>query len=210
MSPIATPSTGTRDSMPPRTTSASGGARSISARMACRARSMLRDSRCCASANRKTTVARLGPLADGDRADDGDGHQHVHVERAARERAPVRGGPDTRRRLAIAMQRGDARRPRPARAAGAGSRPGRHPRPSAAAAAIRRRPRRCGSSCSSHARIPVSATARRSRRSTAAPRRTDVQPPADDVRRERFEAGEVLQSALDDRHFLMAVHALDA
>ena len=38
----------------------------------------------------------------------------------------------------------------------------------------------------------------------------NVQPSADDICRERFEAAEVLQAALNERHLLMAVHALDA
>ena len=38
----------------------------------------------------------------------------------------------------------------------------------------------------------------------------DVQPLADDVGRHRLQAGERLQPALEDDHFLVAVHALDA
>ena len=56
-SPIATVSTATRTSRPSRCTSASLGASPITARMARRARSMLRDSIHCASANRKVTAA---------------------------------------------------------------------------------------------------------------------------------------------------------
>ena len=36
-----------------------------------------------------------------------------------------------------------------------------------------------------------------------------VQPPAHEIRGERFEAGKVLEPPLDERHFLAAVHALD-
>ena len=37
-----------------------------------------------------------------------------------------------------------------------------------------------------------------------------VQAPADDIRGERFEADQVFQSTLDERDFLMTVHAFDA
>ena len=35
--------------------------------------------------NSQTTVARLDPVAERDRADDGNDHQHVDVENAARD-----------------------------------------------------------------------------------------------------------------------------
>ena len=56
-SPRAMPSTGTRTSRPSRRTRASFGDNSMSALMARRARSMLRDSTHCASAKRKVTAA---------------------------------------------------------------------------------------------------------------------------------------------------------
>ena len=57
MSPTTTSSTATRTSRPSRRTSASAGASSISARIAWRARSMLKVSSHCATANRNVTVA---------------------------------------------------------------------------------------------------------------------------------------------------------
>ena len=117
-SPSTIWSTGTRISVPLRTTAASGGVRSMSARMALRARSMLRDFEMLREREEKDHCRGFRPLPDGDCADDGDRHQDVHVERAVSERTP---GPcdgicATGRHR---RQREDARRDRPAEPSGA-------------------------------------------------------------------------------------------
>ena len=57
------------------------GARSISARIAPRARSIARDLEQLREREEEDDRGRLGPLAERHRADDGDHHQHVDVER---------------------------------------------------------------------------------------------------------------------------------
>ncbi len=115
----------------------------------------------------------LGPLAERDRAGDGDHHQHVDVEAARDERRPraarrLRAGQHDRRD--VGQQPGDAA-PRP-RAAAPDQERGTPPDRRTSRSRQREAEAGRGSSCSSQARMPVWATASAIRESSASRRRT--------------------------------------
>jgi hypothetical protein len=130
------------------------GARSISALMAPRARSIARASSSCASANRKTTAAASRPFAEDHRAGDGDEHQHVDVERQRSRR--VQRPPDAVDAAAGDREHVDATTARRSTCRNSSAIPAatRTPRRSRTAASRGRRRGPTGSSCSSHARMP--------------------------------------------------------
>ena len=196
-------------------TSASAGVRSISARIGvARAFERPRFERL-RDGEQEDDGGRLGPLAERDRAGGGDEHQHVDVERrAARSdcqalRAVERhAGGDRRARRAAA---GTPRRA-PDALAGSARAPARR-RTSRRASAACARPAASpaiGSSCSSQARMPASATAA----AIVDGRQLGgvvfhVQPLPHQVGGEVLEAGQVLEPPLEQRDFLAAVHAFD-
>ena len=158
---------------------------------------------------------RLRPLPDGRRADDRDEHQRVDVERERADGRPAATGRvDAARDDRGAGRAGPSpRSPNPSQCsacAGGQGCAGEHEQ----ADAVRLTDREAawaGCSCSSHARIPVPFTASAT---SAAVRRA-----ASCVTRRRwlrmsalnaFEARQVAEPPLEQLHFLVAVHPLDA
>ena len=210
---MATLSTGTRTSRPSRRTRASFGASSISARIARRARSMLRDSSHCARANRNVTVA-------------------------ASDHSPMAMAPATAMSISVLMSRANSRAADQARRAQyqppaavdaassapvtAGGTPAHSSAMPAAAAApeATRNASRAPPDGDGDARRGVVVEPRphaggvhglgdgRRRELRGVVR--DAEGAPDHVGAHRFEPLQRLEPALEDGHFLVAVHALDA
>ena len=211
MSPTATASTGDRPLVPSRRTSASAGARSISARIAPRARSMARVSSTWASANRNTTDA---PSAHSPSA---IAPATATIIRTWMSRRPAMSGrPRAARRLRPGENRPPRRRAAPTTTGAAPE--SCSARPERGSASQKRRARSRHSEADGGPWLLVleprphaglrhgfgDAGGRQLRRVVL-----DPQSLADDVGVERLEPGERLQPVLEDRDLLVAVHALD-
>ncbi len=160
MSPTRTASTGRRSSTAPRRTSASAGARFISARIAPRARSIARVSSSCASANRKTTDA------PSDHSPSAMAPATATSMSTLMSRTRARSDTSARRPVWMPPKAMAAANGTQASGATAGTNRARNPatiaRPDAQTRMARKPPAVVamrGSSCSSQARIPVRATA---------------------------------------------------
>ena len=186
---------------------------SISARTAFRARSSVRASSICATANRNDHRRRLGPLAENDRASGGDSMRTLMSSDAARMAFQALRAVT----VAPAADRHGIKRRARARASGRMS-PARSATANANAAVHTRIRRRLealsattiGSSCSSQARMPASATAPAIAEagSFAASYFTSSRCPITSALNV-FDAAQMLEPSLDQGHLFTAVHPFD-
>ena len=188
---------------------ASSGVRSISARIASRARSMLRDSSHCAMANRKTTVPASAHSPQKHRADDRDEHQHVDVELADAERRTARRAGNTPPVTAAVTNAAMRQRFAPRRRTGARGPTASAPADTATSSRAGRRGRRRDGLLvlepGAHAGLGdrVDDDVGRQQRGVV----LHMQALADDVRGDVFDAAERRQAALQDGGLLAAAHA---